>query len=153
PALTVKIDTVNPAPTISLAPGSDSGSAGDGITNHTRPTLTGTAKPGSSVTITDTSTGSPGVIGPGVAAARGHCSETSGLPIARGIYNITGTSTATAGNPASTSLFPLTIDTVAPTAAPAGLTLDPASDSGVKGDGITSVATPVIHGTGIAGDT
>ena len=150
--LMVKIDTANPLPTIALAPNSDSGLAGDGITNHTRPTLTGTAKPGSSVTITDMSTGSPIVISTVVADASGNWSYTPGFPIADGIYNITATSTDTAGNAASSSLLPLAIDTVAP-AAPGSLTLDPASDSAVKGDGTTNVATPVIHGTGTAGDT
>jgi hypothetical protein len=41
---------------------------------------------------------------------------------------------------------------VAP-ASPTGLTLAPASDTGTKGDGITSVSTPIIIGQGVTGDT
>ncbi len=40
-----------------------------------------------------------------------------------------------------------------PPAAPATPFLTAASDSGVKGDNITNIATPVIRGTGVPGDT
>ncbi len=40
-----------------------------------------------------------------------------------------------------------------PVPVPSGLALSPASDSGVPGDNITNVATPLITGTGEAGDT
>ena len=41
----------------------------------------------------------------------------------------------------------------APPAAPSAPVLAAASDSGTKGDRITNIATPLITGTGVAGDT
>src|SRR5207237_241091 len=65
--------------------------------------------------------------------------------LAPGLHTLTAIESDTAGNtsPASAPLT-LKIDV----AAPAGLTLAPGSDTGVKGDNITSLATPIITGTG-----
>jgi hypothetical protein len=145
----VTIDTTVPAaPTgLGLAAASDSGVVGDGITNVTRPTLTGTAEAGSTVQLFDGST----LLGSATAGGTGAWSIPITTALTEGVHHVTATATDAAGNtgPASTA-FVLTIDTTPP-AAPAALTLARGSDSGVKGDDLTNVARPTITGTAEAG--
>jgi VCBS repeat-containing protein len=139
--------TPPPAPTLTLAAASDSGAAGDRLTNDSTPTLTGTAEAGATVTILRNGIS----IGTALAAANGSWSFTTAV-LADGLHNFTATARDAAGNngPASTALT-LTIDTGAP-AAPA-LALAAASDSGAAGDRLTNDNTPTLTGTAEAGAT
>ncbi|MEW6642052.1 MAG: Ig-like domain-containing protein [Pseudomonadota bacterium] len=152
PAGTLQIDTTPPAaPTgLTLDPSTDSGAKGDNITNFTQVTIDGSAEAGSTVTLYD-SNGTT-VLGTGIANAAGMFSITTS-PLANGTHTITATATDAAGNigPAS-SPDTITIDTVPP-AAPTGLSLDPSTDSGIKGDGITSFSQVKIDGTAEPGST
>ena len=149
-ALVVTIDTTAPVPppAPTLAPASDSGTQGDTITNVTTPAINGTGIAGDLIILSDDF----GVIGTATVGGTGTWSVISD-PLAEGQYSLSATATDPAGNVSNASAtLLLTIDTTAPDAPPAP-TLDQASDSGTQGDNITNVATPVIDGTGTAGDT
>ena len=75
---------------------------------------------------------------------------TSALAI--GPHTLTALQSDLAGNPAPASTG-LALTIAAVPAAATGLALAPASDSGTLLDGITDIATPVITGSGVAGDT
>jgi hypothetical protein len=143
--LALVIDTGAAAPgTPILAPLSDSGVAGDKLTRFTTPTLTGSAEAFASVQLFDTD--GTTVLGTAIANANGVWSVATSL-LGEGSHTITAKQTDTAGNVSSASAaLTLTIDTEAP-AAPAAPLLSPASDSGVAGDQITYIATPVLTGT------
>jgi hypothetical protein len=107
---TVKIDTAAPAsPTITATISTDSGTAGDRVTNVVAQTLTGTAEPGATVTISRGATTFPSV----VAAANGAYSAP--VTMAEGANSFTAVATDQAGNTstASTALT-ATLDTVLP---------------------------------------
>ena len=148
------IDTTAPVPppAPALDRASDSGTEGDGVTSASRPTFVGAAEAGSAVTlIDDTGTGRT-ALGTTIADGTGRWSFDSPT-LADGPHTITAISADTAGNASAASPpLALSIDTAAP-AAPSGLALDPASDSGVKGDGLTNIANPVITGTAEPGST
>jgi uncharacterized repeat protein (TIGR01451 family) len=148
--LGITIDSTSPlAPSKPvLSPASDSGVLLDNITSVTLPVLTGTGEPGSTITIYD------GVVSLGTAlvAANGTWTFTvDKTGLSDGAHSITATSTDVSANvsPPSPTLT-LTIDTTAP-AAPSTATLSPASDSGVLGDNVTAVVTPILTGTGEPG--
>jgi flagellar hook assembly protein FlgD len=111
-ALTVTIDTTAPpAPsTPALAPASDSGTAGDNITNVATPTFTGTAEAGSTVHIL-----SDGVsVGSAAADSSGNYSIAAST-LSDGTHSITATATDAAGNvSAASAALMVTIDTTAP---------------------------------------
>jgi hypothetical protein len=146
--LDLSIDTAVPAApgALALDSASDSGVAGDDVTNVTTPRIDGTGSNGDVVNLYDGSL----LLGTGTVSGGSWSISTSAL--ANGSYTLTAIETDIAGNisPASGPLD-LTIDTTAP-AAPAALTLDSASDSGVPGDDITNVTTPMIDGSGGNGD-
>ena len=135
--------TAPPAPAgLTLAPASDSGVQGDDITNVTTPAITGTGAAGDTVTLYNGGT----LLGTAMVGTGGTWSITSST-LAAGSYSLTATQTDVAGNvSAASAALALTIKTTA--AAPTGLILAPASDSGVKGDDITNVTTPMITGHG-----
>ena len=154
PVLSVTIDTAAPAApaTPVLAPASDSGpSNSDGVTSVTRPTITGRAEAGSTVTLYDTD--GVTVLGTAVAAANGNWSITSSV-LGDGVHRLTTKATDTAGNTsAASAALAITIDTAVPVT-PAVPVLAPASDNGASSsDGITSVTTPTITGRAQAGST
>ncbi len=108
---TARIDTNAPAtPTINNSISSDSGVAGDRVTNVAAQTLTGTAEAGSTVTISRGATTFPSV----VAAANGTYSVP--VTLVQGANSFTAVATDQAGNnsPASGAVS-ATLDTVAPT--------------------------------------
>jgi len=149
--LAVVIDTGASAPaTPALASASDSATLGDHITNDATPTITGTAEANASVTLYDTD-GST-VLGTASADGSGAWSITAST-LGDGAHTLTVKQTDPAGNvsAASTGLA-LTIDTAAP-AAPSAPALAIASNSGATDDTITNIATPVIHGSGVANGT
>ena len=153
--LTLIIDSIAPAApgSLALAVPSDSGVAGDGVTNHTTPEIIGTAEAGSIVTLTDTRGSVSTVLGTALTDNTGHWSFTPGTPLAEGGHSVTTTARDASGNvSAPSAAMPLTIDSGTP-AAPGNLALAVPSDSNVIGDGITNQATPVIIGTAEAGST
>jgi CSLREA domain-containing protein len=142
----VTIDTVapNPPSTPVLDAGSDSGTAGDNLTNDTTPTYTGTAEPGSTVKLF-----ADGIqVGTVTAGGGGTWTITSSALTANGpVISITATATDEAGNPSSASgSQSLTLDTLAPNA-PSTPVLAGASDSGTPGDNVTNSTTPTYTGT------
>ncbi len=147
-SLTVATTAPAPAGSVGLAPGSDSGGVGDGLTNVARPVLTGTGAPGDAVTLYDGST----VVGTGVVGPDGTFSVAPTAALADGPHSLSVMQTDAAGNVSSPSApVQLSVSTVAP--APAGsVSVAPGSDSGVVGDGLTNVARPVLTGTGAPGD-
>lgn len=157
--LTVTIDTATPvAPAAPLlAPGSDSGTLGDGITNDNSPTLSGTVEAHATVEIYEGGT----LLDFTTADASGAWSATIGAatPLADGLHNITIKQVDGAGNKSDASpALALTISsgtTSGPTApaAPAAPVLASASDSGTPGDGITSDNSPTLSGTALANAT
>lgn len=143
-AIAITIDTTAPAApsTPGLAPASDSGAAGDNITNVKTPTFTGTAEAGSTITLT--SDGS--TVGTTTTDASGNYSVTTSS-LADGTHVIKATAADAAGNiSVASAAVSVTIDTAAPPA-PSAPTLASASDSGTKGDNITNVTTPTLTGT------
>lgn len=150
--LNVTLDTVAPAAPsgLTLPPQTDSGTKGDDLTNIAKPVITGTAEAGSTVSLYDANT----LIGTGTTdPTTGAWSVAATGALSEGTNAITATATDAAGNvSAPSAALSVTLDTTPP-AAPAALTLAPVSDSGVKGDDITNVVTPVITGTGAIGDT
>ena len=137
-----------PAPV--LASSSDSGVPGDNLTNVLMPTITGTAEANASITLYDTDGTS--VLGTSVANGNGDWSIVS-TTLSNGSHTLTARQTDTAGNISSVSAgLALTVNNLSPSA-PSLPALSAASDSGIQGDGITSVAKPVITGTAAANAT
>ncbi len=134
-----------PAPTLALAAASDSGVAGDNITRTAKPTFAGVAQAGATVGMQIDGS----FVGTGQADATGAWSYTAAVALADGAHTVTATAVE-AGNTSAAAKLALTIDTstMAPTVA-----LAAASDSGVAGDGITSVAQPTFTGAAEAGAT
>ncbi|UVW28130.1 Ig-like domain-containing protein [Massilia sp. H6] len=138
--------TTRPAPTTldtpTLAPASDSGAAGDGITNVTTPVVTGTAAANATIKLYDTD--GTTLLGTTTADGAGSWSITSSV-LGAGSHSLRVTQTD-AGNQTSalSTGLALTIDTSV--AAPGAPALALASDSGTPGDGITNVATPTFTG-------
>ncbi|RSZ59691.1 DUF4214 domain-containing protein [Massilia atriviolacea] len=130
-----------PLPVLSGA--SDSGTAGDGITNVGTPTVTGTALANATVKLYDTD--GTTLLGTSTADGSGNWSITS-TALGEGSHTlkVTQTNLASETSPLSAGLV-LTIDSGAN--APAQLALQAGSDSGTPGDGITNAALPVITGT------
>ena len=141
---------LSPTPVITgLEAASDSGTAGDGITNDATPTITGTTVTGATVEIF-TDTGS-GPVSAGNATVTGTDWSFTFAALADGTYTVTARATVGGGTPSAASApFTLVIDTAAP-AAPVVTGIDAASDSGPDGDGFTNVLRPVITGTAEAG--
>ncbi|SMH61874.1 Ig-like domain-containing protein [Azospirillum agricola] len=141
--LLLTIDTTAPtAPTLSYAPGSDSGrSASDGVTNVATPTVTGTAEAGSTVTLYLDGAS----VGTTTASGTGAWWITAPV-VPEGGHTLTARAVDTAGNTSAASAgLAFTVDTT--TAAPTGVALTAASDTGTLGDNLTAVTTPVIGGT------
>jgi hypothetical protein len=135
-----------PRVTIQLAPGSDSGvSNSDGITNQNCPTFQGTATPGAAVTLTSGTS----YVGTAIADAEGNWSYYYSYGLPDGTYPIQATVVGPFGSK-TTANVTITIDTQAP-ALSAGI--DPGSDSGIKGDGITNLPTPLLTGATVPGST
>jgi hypothetical protein len=149
--LMLEIDTSTPATPGApvLAAASDSGTAGDNRTNIAAPQFTGTGAIGATVKLYDTD-GST-VLGSAVVDGSGNWRITS-TTLADGPHTLTvrQSNVAGTGSAASTALN-VTIDTSAPATLSTPV-LAPASDSGAAGDGVTSATTPVLTGTGAAGN-
>ncbi len=128
--------------TAQLAPASDSGTAGDNLTNDNTPTIRGTGEPGASITVTSPT----GEVLTTTVAANGTWSVTPSTPLPDGPAAFAVTATDAAGNTASATVS-LTVDTTLSLTAQ----LAPASDSGKAGDNLTNDNTPTLRGTGEPG--
>ena len=127
-----------------LAAESDSGLAGDNVTNVTSPTLAGEATPGYRVEAT--------INGKTLSTTvdlRGSWSIALPGPLNDGSYNVAFTVKDTAGNTQDTSSYSFTVDTSVATT----IRLDPGSDSGEKGDFITNSNNVYITGMSEPGVT
>lgn len=134
-------NTLPPAPLhLDLTDASDSGSSNsDDLTNDNTPTITGTARPGSLVTLVDANDVN---LGTGVANTAGDWSVTSNA-LADGTHVL---SASADGGDASATLT-IQIDTTAPNA-PSIPDLTSASDSGASdSDNTTKSANPTFTGT------
>ncbi|MFA6041972.1 MAG: retention module-containing protein, partial [Methylophilus sp.] len=129
-------------PTAQLDPNSDSGTKGDNTTNDNTPTIIGTGTPGNTIEIIG--------VGTAVVGGGGTWSITPTTPLADGPHDLVAVERNPAGQVSPPATVSVTIDTTAPTPT---ATLDPASDTGVVGDNITSDNTPTIVGTGEPGNT
>ncbi|MFN5330337.1 MAG: Ig-like domain-containing protein, partial [Planctomycetota bacterium] len=133
------VDTTPPAAPAIVSVGTDTGAQGDGITADNTLTVTGTAEPGSVVTLYDN--GQP--IGTAIADANGNYTITTN-PLADGPHNLTSTATDASGNesPASAPAT-ITIDTQGPSRP---LISAVSQDTNVAGDRITSDNTLAVSG-------
>jgi VCBS repeat-containing protein len=150
--LVVTIDTTPPAtPSVPvLTAASDTGSSNhDGITKITTPTFTGTAEPGSIITLSEGST----VRGTTTADSSGNWTITSSA-LTAGVHNLSAQATDAAGNvqPVASAALMIAIDTTPPTVTVPDLAA--ASDTGTSTtDNITSNKTPTFTGSAEAGAT
>ncbi|MEC5205909.1 VCBS repeat-containing protein [Vogesella perlucida] len=140
------VDSIPPVLTAKLDPSSDSGTVGDGVTNDNTPTISGTGEPGSTIQVTMPGTNEVLTtnVGPD---GKWSVTPTQALPEG-GPQTVAVKETDSAGN-STNATVPITVDTLPP---PLVAKLDPASDSGVVGDGITNDNTPTISGSGTPGD-
>jgi hypothetical protein len=143
------LDTAPPAaPAAVLDASSDSGTLGDGATNDTTPTISGSAAtPGDTITVTLPT----GEVLTTTVATDGSWSVTPTQALTDGLNNVLVTATDPAGNVSAPTTVPVTIDTTAPLAPTA--TLASISDTGILGDSLTNDNTPTLSGTGVPGDT
>ena len=144
--VTVNDDVAPSAPsTPDLDSASDTGTSNsDNITNATRPTFTGTAEAGATVTLYD----SDGTTVLGTAIATGGVwSITPGSAMSAGVHTVRAKATDAAGNTsAASATLSITIDTTAPTITFSGLALS--ADTGASGsDFITQTAAQTITAT------
>lgn len=126
----------------------------DGLTNDSRPTISGTAPMGMmvSVYIDDV------LVGSTMADGRGYWSFTPGNALADGVHYISASSTDGLGGVTSrTGSYPIVVDTMAPTKPGAGdatLWGDVGQVIGQIGsDSLTNDATPTFKGTAVVGTT
>jgi len=151
-ALSFTVDTVAPDAALGLTLVNDQSGAAipvDSATNDTTPLLSGTAEPGSVVTLFDGET----ALGSATVDAEGNWSFA--VPeLAAGDHSLTATVTDAAGNTgAASAAYVFSVDLTAP-AAPADLTLtNDGSNTAITAGGQTNDTTPVLSGTATAGST
>ena len=138
------------APTgLALAAASDSGTAGDNITNDTTPTISGRGDAGSSIEVRNAA---GTTIATAAVDSAGNWTATPSAALADGSQALQVVANRGSGTTASAATpITITIDSTAPAAPVARL--DAASDTGVAGDGRTNDNTPTLSGTGNGGDT
>lgn len=133
---------------LGLLAADNSGSTADRITNVTRPTITGNAEAGGTVTISEGAT----AYGSATVQANGTWALKLATALSEGPHSLSISAVNKAGNASPVATFSLTIDTIGP-AAPTGLGITSDTDTGTAGDGITKNATPIIKGSAEAGNT
>ncbi len=127
---TITEDSISPAAPAAadLLAASDTGASdSDGVTSNTTPTLTGTAEPNSTVTLTSDL---DGVVGTAVADGAGDWSITAST-LSPGVHSLTTTATDAADNVSTLSAaLSITVDNQAPTlSAIANQSLNPGASS------------------------
>lgn len=146
----VLADTTAPAAPVFTGITSDTGaSAADHITNDPTLILTGTAEPGSTVTITRLSAGT---LGTATANGSGVWSyDYTGTTLGAGDHSFTATAADIAGNTSSVStVFIVTVDTSVSAPAITSVSTDTGSSAS---DGVTSDTTLMLFGTAEAGSS
>ncbi|WP_233871715.1 Ig-like domain-containing protein [Paraburkholderia adhaesiva] len=156
PPLNLTVDTSNVAVQITSVyddVGSIQGNLTQGgVTDDTRPSINGTGKAGSTVTVSDGST----VLGTATVDGTGKWTYTPTGDLGQDTHSITATATDAAGNVSdATSAFTFSIDTVAPSAPVVGsVTDDVGAVQGALANGaVTDDPTPTLAGTAEAGST
>src|SRR4029078_9872015 len=145
-ALSVTIDAAAPVVPSITAFSTDSGTAGDAITNDNTLTLSGSAEANATVKVYDGAT----LLGNVTADGAANCSYTTAA-LANGGHSLTATATDVAGNTsAASSALSVTIDTSAP-ATPAIASYS--TDSGTVGDGVPNDNTLTLTGSAEANAT
>lgn len=155
PASTVTIDTTAPlAPTIGavtddVGPGTGPLTNGQ-ATNDDRPTLSGTATPGDTISVYDNGN----LLGSAVVGATGAWSFTPSAALSNDTHTLTIRATDPAGNqgPASAP-FDIIVDTVSTTPVITGAEDNVGTVVNVPSGGETNDATPVLSGTAEANST
>ena len=146
PALSVTIDTIAPAAPVIALFSTDTGKTGDHITSDNTLTLTGTAEANSTVTVHDGAK----LLGGAVADGSGAWSYTTAA-LANGAHSLTATASDAAGNAGAPSAG-LNV-TIAATAAASPSIHTFSSDTGARGDHITSDNTLTLSGDAVANST
>src|SRR6185369_5139481 len=145
-ALSVTIDASAPATPAIGSYSTDSGTAGDGITNDNTLTLTGSAEANATVKVYDGVT----LLGSVTADGSGNWSYTTAA-LTNGAHSLTATATDVAGNTSAASgALSVTIDTAAPVVPTIAAY---STDSGTAGDGITNDSTLTLTGSAEANAT
>src|SRR6185369_13374074 len=145
-ALSVTIDTSAPATPAIASYSTDSGTAGDGITNDNTLTLSGSAEANATVKVYDGVT----LLGSATANGAGAWSYTTAA-LTNGAHSLTATATDVAGNTSAASgALSVTIDTAAPVVPTIAAY---STDSGTAGDGITNDSTLTLTGSAEANAT
>ncbi|MBD3791324.1 MAG: hypothetical protein IE918_04115 [Campylobacterales bacterium] len=128
PGLDIIIDTTPPALTALLDPASDSGVVGDGITNDTTPTISGTGEEGAAIRVVINGETLTTTVDSG-----GNWSVTPTVPLDDGSYTAAVSETDIAGN-TTTADVPVVIDTTVNTVSIEGID----EDTDTAGDFITT---------------
>ncbi|WNN43675.1 Ig-like domain-containing protein [Winslowiella toletana] len=126
--------------------------AQNGVTDDTRPTLNGTAKADSVVTVMD----GANVLGTTTANANGGWSFTPTVDLGQGLHSLSATAVDPAGNSSTSGSWSFTVDSVAPTAP----TIDSAADDvgsvqpqAMASGSATDDPTPTLSGRAEANST
>jgi subtilisin-like proprotein convertase family protein len=148
---TVTINTTAPAiPTLVLDPADDSGApTNPNVTNVNDPRFIGTGTAGLPILLLNQATGQ-GLATTTVSANGTYLVQIIG-PVADGTYTLVAQITNSAGNSSVSAPLTITIKHQGPVLVPT-LSLQPASDTGIKGDGVTANHHPVFIGTTDPGD-
>jgi hypothetical protein len=142
----VTINATAPNAPVITGYSTDSGVAGDGLTNDATPTISGSAVSGETISIYDGAT----LLGTTFTDGAGNWNFTSPA-LADGLHNITATATNAEGTTgAASGVLALTIDTVAP-AAPVVFSIS--DDTNIPFDGQTSDNTLTFTGRAEVGAT
>ncbi|MEB3327767.1 MAG: Ig-like domain-containing protein, partial [Candidatus Sericytochromatia bacterium] len=147
---TVTYDAASDAPTIlGLSTGTDTGSSAlDFVTRVAAPGFVGKAPVGSKVTVYAGTT----AVGTAITDANGEWTVVLEADLPEGVHDVTATAESRGGRLTTSASVTLNVD-LSPPAAPTDVGLDPASDTGDKGDGITTTLKPSITGVGTPGET
>ncbi|MBP2314060.1 Ig-like domain-containing protein [Azospirillum soli] len=110
-------DTTPPAAPVITGISSDSGTAGDGITNDTTLSLSGTAEANSTVELFKSAGGAPTSLGTTNANASGNWTfDYTGVSLGEGSYSFTAKATDASNNTSdASSAYAVVVDTTAPT--------------------------------------
>ncbi len=152
PSQGVKLTIDTTPPVAPSAPGllatDDSGTKGDGITNVTQPHFTGTAEAGATVQLINSANV---VVATTTAASNGSYSLQPPAALANGSYSFRTRAIDAAGNVGPFSAASAVTILLAAPAVPSNPALAAASDTGVAGDGKTSVRRPILTGKAASG--
>src|SRR6185436_13719440 len=145
-ALSITIDASAPVTPVIASYSTDSGTAGDAITNDNTLTLTGSAEANATVKVYDGVT----LLGSATANGAGAWTFTTGA-LTNGGHSLTATATDVAGNTsAASSALSVTIDASAPVTP---VIASYSTDSGTAGDAITNDNTLTLTGSAEANAT